>query len=71
MTSAAWSPEQFVQIWHRGGSLEEVVDKTGLAKSTVAARGYKFRKAGVPSRKLGRTRAELDYGALKKAAESN
>lgn len=65
----AVSAEEFVRAWQAAEDLEQVARKTGLRVETVRARGYRFRKHGVPLKAFaGKGRPATDWKALKKLA---
>jgi hypothetical protein len=50
--------------------MEQVARKTGLRIESVKARGYRFRKHGVPLKKFAsQGRPVTDWAALKKLAQ--
>jgi hypothetical protein len=64
------SPEEFVKIWQASSDMAAVARKTGLKVESVKARGYRFRKHGVPLKKFaGQGRPVTDWTALKKLAQ--
>jgi hypothetical protein len=64
------SPEEFVRAWQTSKDMAEVAGKTGLRLESVRARGHRFRKKGVPLKKLGaQGRPATDWAALKRLAE--
>lgn len=63
------TPEEFVRAWQASGSLAEVAEKTGLRPESVKARGYRFRKKGVPLREFAAAgRPATDWEALRQLA---
>lgn len=64
------TPEEFVRAWQGSSSMAEVAEKTGLRVESVRARGHRFRKRGVPLKKLAaQGRPATDWEALKKLAQ--
>jgi len=65
------SAEEFVRAWQTSSELPEVARKTGLRPESVRARAQRFRKKGVPLKKLGARggRPATDWAALKRLAE--
>jgi len=64
------TPEEFVRAWQASKSLAEVAEKTGMRVESVRARGFRFRKKGVPLHSFGATgRPATDWEALKKLAK--
>ena len=67
---ASVSAEDFVKVWQASNDMEVVARKTGLRIESVKARGYRFRKRGVPLRKFANQgRSVTDWAALKKLAQ--
>jgi hypothetical protein len=67
---AAASAEEFVKARQAANDMQEVARKTGLRIESVNARGYRFRKHGVPLEKFaGQGRPVTDSAALKKLAQ--
>jgi len=64
------TPEDFVRAWQSSKSLAEVAEKTGMRTESVRARGFRFRKKGVPLKSLSTAgRPATDWEALKKLAK--
>jgi len=66
----AISPEQFVRYWQQATDLDEVLKKSGMTARSARARASRFRKQGVPLKKLGVGRPATDWASLKHLAES-
>ena len=62
--------EAFVRAWQAAKDTSEVAEKLGLRLESVRARGYRFRKKGVPLKRFSAGRAATDWTALKQLAES-
>lgn len=60
---------EFVTVWQKATTLEEVVKKTGLAVVTVRKYAYRMRRQGVPLKALpGEGKATLNWADLAKLA---
>lgn len=66
----AISPEQFVRYWQQADNLDELLKKSGMTARSARARASRFRKQGVPLKKLGVGRPATDWASLKQLAES-
>jgi len=66
----AISPEQFVRYWQQANDLDDVLKKSGMTARSARARASRFRKQGVPLKKLGVGRPATDWASLKNLAES-
>lgn len=44
--------ELFVRVWQESKSVAEVAERTGLAVSSVHSRAARYRKLGIPLRKM-------------------
>ncbi len=68
--------EELIKVWQKSESIDDVVSATNMRKQTIQARINRLKKAGVPLKKAGRTRASqagkarVDVAALKALAES-
>jgi hypothetical protein len=63
-------PEEFVRAWQQATNLNEVAELTGLRLESVRARGFRFRKKGVPLKKFAsQGRPATDWVALRRLAE--
>lgn len=51
--------EQFVDIWNRAATLEEVLAKTGFTASNAKQRALKMRKLDVPMKRFSAARGKL------------
>ena len=70
---AKLSPKEFIQIWQSSQTLDEVVERTGMFKTSVNSRAYGYRRKGVPLKKFKATRgvSEYDWGSLAEYAEKS
>jgi len=68
-TRKSVSPEEFVRAWQSSRDMAEVAKKTGLRLESVRARGHRFRKKGVPLKKLAQGRPATDWEALARLAQ--
>ena len=79
-STATFTPEDFVLVWQKAKSLEDVSDALGQSLSTVRNRASRYRIKGVPLKvltshfvskpsKLG-TPVVVDWGALASLARS-
>ena len=61
--------EQFVRIWQTSRDLNEVVERTGLKRSSATQRATIMRtKNGVPLKQMPRVGPKVDYDGLRKLA---
>lgn len=60
----------FVTIWQKSPTLDEVCEKTGMSRITACARATRYRKAGIPLKKQTRQhRPTLDVDGLASLAK--
>lgn len=62
--------ETFVREWQRAGSVKEVSAKMGIRAQSASVRALRFRKMGVPLKKMPGRAERLDFAALAKLARS-
>jgi len=48
------SPEEFVRVWQKASSVQEVATHFGCSRGAVAQRATNYRKQGVKLKKMGR-----------------
>lgn len=44
--------EEFVKMWQRAGSIQDIVDQSGLKYQSAQARAVRMRKYGIPLKKF-------------------
>lgn len=50
------SREEFIRVWQRAETFQEVLDKTGLKRTTASERASRYRRNGVPLKSFHRSR---------------
>tara|TARA_R100000008_G_scaffold67928_1_gene45058 strand:+ start:4918 stop:5139 length:222 start_codon:yes stop_codon:yes gene_type:complete len=63
------SPKQFIEVWQRAKSLEEVAKRTGMLLSACSARASHYRLKGVNLKRFSR-RPTTDWEKLAALADS-
>lgn len=58
------TPEEFVQIWQRSGTLTEAADALGVGNQSASVRAMRYRKRGVKLKMFSRGRDSLDVEGL-------
>lgn len=55
--------EEFITIWQKADSPEEVMEKTGLSYNRVTAKAVYYRRRGIPLKKFrsGPKGLDIDY----------
>ena len=60
----------FVTIWQKSPTLDEVCEKTGMSRITACARAARYRKIGIPLKKQPRQgRPTIDVDSLSALAK--
>jgi hypothetical protein len=52
--------QQFIETWEKSHNVSEVVEKSGLRKSTVQAKATQLRKLGIPLKKFKGSRHRIN-----------
>ncbi len=61
--------EDFVRLWQRAQTLDEVSERSGLSKGACSCRANNYREHGVPLKRFHAAVVRPDYHALAKLAQ--
>ena len=63
------TPIEFVTAWQRSRSIPDLIAKTGIRENAARGRATRYRRKGIPLKKLADGRASIDVAALKALVE--